>query len=263
MIEPPDVPAGFAVGPPDFVGVGAQKAGTSWWFELVAAHPDVYVAADVPKEVQYFQRFCAEPFTKDDIRTYWRYFPRPAGRKVTGEWTPRYLHDFWTVDLLQQAAPKALILVLLRDPIERYQSGVTQTVFAQEKAGRRESAADAPRISPIQACDALHHGLYCLPVSRWVKAYGRKRVLVLQYERCTADPEGELNRTFDFLGVKDADFVPPGIDRPMGASRMDKVDVPGHVQAALQAYYEDDVRRLAKRFPEIDLSLWPNFAHLA
>jgi len=32
---PPDLGPGEAVGPPDFVGVGVQKAGTSWWYELI------------------------------------------------------------------------------------------------------------------------------------------------------------------------------------------------------------------------------------
>ena len=38
---PPPVGPGEETGPPDFVGIGVQKAGTTWWFELVLTHPDV------------------------------------------------------------------------------------------------------------------------------------------------------------------------------------------------------------------------------
>ena len=33
--EPPKVPEGWRPGPPHYVGVGAQKAGTSWWNRLI------------------------------------------------------------------------------------------------------------------------------------------------------------------------------------------------------------------------------------
>ena len=36
-------------GPPDFVGIGAQKAGTTWWFDAICAHPEVYARARHPQ----------------------------------------------------------------------------------------------------------------------------------------------------------------------------------------------------------------------
>ena len=59
-----------------------------------------------------------------DIERYQRYFPVPEGA-VAGEWTPGYLIDFWTPELIARAAPEARILVLLRDPIDRFRSGLT------------------------------------------------------------------------------------------------------------------------------------------
>src|SRR5262249_18353809 len=45
---------GSIVGPPDFIGVGAQKSGTSWWHNLIDQHPDV-VNPDLPyKEGRIF-----------------------------------------------------------------------------------------------------------------------------------------------------------------------------------------------------------------
>ena len=61
-----------------------------------------------------------------DARRYHAFFPRPVGGKA-GEWTPRYMVDFWTPALLREAAPSAKILVMLRDPFERFCSGVTST----------------------------------------------------------------------------------------------------------------------------------------
>ena len=38
----PELGPNEVTGPPDFVGIGAQKAGTTWWFDAICAHPDVY-----------------------------------------------------------------------------------------------------------------------------------------------------------------------------------------------------------------------------
>ncbi|MGH9027017.1 MAG: hypothetical protein ACRDWD_13010, partial [Acidimicrobiia bacterium] len=92
--SPPRTPAGWEVAAPDFVGVGVQKAGTTWWYELIASHPRVSHHAR-PKELHFFDRAWEDGFSDADRLRYWRYFPRPDGG-VSGEWTPGYLIDFWT-----------------------------------------------------------------------------------------------------------------------------------------------------------------------
>ena len=90
---PPPLRAGETIGPPDFVGIGVQKAGTTWWFSEIARHPDVYTREDLHKERHFFDRLAA-PFSPPDIVDYRGWFPRPAGRR-TGEWTPDYLSSPW------------------------------------------------------------------------------------------------------------------------------------------------------------------------
>src|SRR5271167_1629970 len=50
----PPVPPGMRTGPPDFVGIGAAKSGTTWWFSLLVRHPEIHVEYD--KELNYFDR---------------------------------------------------------------------------------------------------------------------------------------------------------------------------------------------------------------
>ena len=49
--QPPVAPAGWVVGPPDYVGVGTARAGTTWWDRLISAHPRVSRPPGTPKEV--------------------------------------------------------------------------------------------------------------------------------------------------------------------------------------------------------------------
>ena len=88
---PPEPGAKEVTGPPDFVGIGAQKAGTTWWFDAICAHPDVYSRDDIHKERHFFDRYAVRPFGAAECSLYHDWFPRPAG-SLTGEWTPDYMH---------------------------------------------------------------------------------------------------------------------------------------------------------------------------
>jgi hypothetical protein len=248
-LQPPACPDGMHVGPPDFVGVGAQKAGTSWWFTIVLKHPEVARVSGVHKELHYFSRYWAEDFTDADAVEYHRWFPRPTGKR-TGEWTPIYMAQHWTPPLLKQAAPDARILALVRDPVERYRSGLTHHVTRGDVVEHRI------------ATDAFLRGLYDGQVDWLFSCFGHDRVLVQQYERCRKETSEEIARTYRFLGLDDG-FVPDVFDNEVNVTRGAKVTLTDERRAHLVELYEPSVRRLAGALPDIDLSLWPNFRHLA
>ena len=61
---------------PDFIGIGAQKAGTTWLHRNLQAHPQIYMPR---KEVHYFDRKIRDRtnpvsrfFGKRDIDVQWR-----------------------------------------------------------------------------------------------------------------------------------------------------------------------------------------------
>ena len=101
---PPPTADGERTGPPDFVGIGAQKSGTTWWFGSIVAHPGVFHRTSIHKERHFFARFATEPFGPAQVGAYHAWFPRPAGT-ITGEWTPDYLCQPWVAPLLCRAAP--------------------------------------------------------------------------------------------------------------------------------------------------------------
>jgi hypothetical protein len=244
--EAPEPPAGWSLAPPDFVGVGAQRAGTKWWYELIVDHPAVARVASTKKELHYFDRFWRDPFGADEAAAYARFFPRPAGA-VCGEWTPRYMHDPWTPALLARAAPEARVLMMLRDPIARYESGVAREQRLADKRGE-----------PLEAAvwsDAFARGLYGMQLERLLEHFARERVLVLQYERCAAEPAAELRRTYEFLGVETG-HEPTALRDHVGRVNV-KDELPAHVREQLAAAYRGDLERLRRLVPELDLGLWP------
>jgi sulfotransferase family protein len=245
--EIPDCPQGWNVGPPDFVGIGTARAGTTWWFSLLTAHPGVRDVPTEHKELHYFDQFWSRRFAERDAGTYHRYFPRPEGQ-LAGEWTPRYMLDAWVPRLLRRAAPDAKLLVMLRDPLARFRSQMSLLV---ERRGFEDPGGAA------RAQDALVRGLYVSQLERVLRHFPRERLLVLQLERCTADSRAELRRTYEFLGLGDVDFVPPAIGDQVNVGAP-AFELWSEVVEDLTVTFANDARELVKLFPEVDPGLWPS-----
>ena len=87
--QAPAIPDGAAIGPPDFIGVGVHKAGTTWWWALLAGHPEIDAVAR-RKELHLLDRMREGPISAEQRDWYYRQFPRLPGH-LAGEWTPRYM----------------------------------------------------------------------------------------------------------------------------------------------------------------------------
>ncbi len=245
-LQPPDVPAGWELAPPDFVGVGAMRSGTSWWWTLIAAHPDFAVKDIRYKELHFFDRFAGVQTI--DPASYHRYFPRPPG-KVSGEWTPRYMFDYWTPPMLRQAAPETKLLVLLRDPLERFRSALT---FAESR--------NAP-ISEFMLHQHFSRSLYGRQLLGLLRQFPAGQILVLQYEQCVLDTAGEMRRTLEFIGLDPARWQPADPAKRVNASggtSHPKLD--GPTTAALLPAFQDDMSPLFERFGSLDPGLWPSMS---
>lgn len=241
----------LVTGPPDFVGVGAQRCGTTWWFRTLLRHPRITAPHGRQKELHFFDRFCAEEMGDDDVAAYHALFRRRR-RELAGEWTPRYMFDPWTPALLRRAAPEAKVLVMLRDPVERLRSGFAHRL-ARVPGGPPE----------LNAIDAVDRGRYAVQLERLYESFAPERVLVLQYERCRLDGAGEYQRTLRFLGLPGGRRA-RGLQRSRGTSTEPrKLELWPDLDEALMRALEPDVERLRTLVPGLDVTLWPNFAHLA
>jgi hypothetical protein len=230
-------------GPPDFVGVGAQRCGTTWWYELICEHPGVQSGLD--KERHFFDVFATTEMTDADLASYRRGFPRADGQ-IAGEWTPRYAYDFWTPSLLRRAAPEAKLLFMIRDPLARLRSGI-----------RFRLSMDPPDrpLELARICtDAAARGCYADQLERLLRWFCLDQVHVLQYERCVADPSAEIERTYGFLGIDDR-FRPANLKRARGWSTPD-LPLPQAVVDLLSFEAEAQAARLADLVPSFDPSLW-------
>ena len=93
--------------------------------------------------------------------------------------------------------------------------------------------------------------------------HDESRILILQYEKCVADPAAQYRRTLGFLGV-DAEHRHDGFEQRRGTTQAAKKQpLWDDLMDGLRAALEPEVHALAAMTPEIDVSLWKNFAAVA
>jgi len=243
--QPPACKPGWEIGPPDYVGIGVEKAGTSWWWWLLRRHPGVSEPGPT-KEINFLQNLETDSIDEAAVLAYHRFFPRRPGTLV-GEWTPNY-NELPQLSLLDRLAPDARLIMLVRDPIERYRSGT--------EMHRRYGMGD-PRSVQFEE-KAVERGMYASILDRVRQALPRHELLVLQYERCVGDSAGELARTYRFLGLDDG-FRPTWVRHRVNRTPGTRLPISDEARRQLVDLYEPDVARFARMAPEIDLGLWPDF----
>jgi hypothetical protein len=150
--------------------------------------------------------------------------------------------------MLARAAPNARLLVSLRDPVERYLSGLQRH--------HRMAAARGESLDAMAPIEAFAQGLYRIQLTRLLKHFERSQILILQYERCVLEPRAQLRRTYEFLGVRKG-FLPDLDGHPNRQAA--KPTFGDDARRALIEAYADEVALLARDYPEIDVGLWSNF----
>jgi hypothetical protein len=190
---------------PDFVVIGAAKAGTSTLHAALSSHPDVFLPS-VP-EPGWFAWDGAAPRrwptdvpadvpVRDEPSYQALYADAPAGA-LTGEVCPLYLESAIAPDRLKAAHPDARIVVTVRDPVSRAWSSYWMHVRGGLETRPPEDAF-GPEEHRVQV------GHYAANLAPWVERFDR--VCVLQFEEWTRDGLGTLAA---FLDLTELPMPPP------------------------------------------------------
>ena len=211
---------------PDYLVIGAKRGGTTSLARWLLEHPDVsslFPSRETRKGTYFFDVNYSRG--EDWYRSH---FPTKArlelqtkrkGRPVLiGEATPYYLHSIHAAERAYEAAPKAKIIALLRNPVdrafshwtERTRNGVETLAFEAALAAEPERlAGEESRMlaDPSYVSFAHQHfsyidqGRYVYGLSRWLDAFPAEQVLVLRSEDMYADPGKIFGQVLEFLGL--------------------------------------------------------------
>ncbi|MBM6402709.1 sulfotransferase [Phycicoccus sp. CSK15P-2] len=246
---------------PDFLVVGAQRAGTTSLYRTLTRHPDV-LPAGLHKGVHYFD-------TAYDRGPQWyrAHFPlrataarvarRTGRRPVTGEASPYYMFHPLAPERIARDLPHAKVVVMLRDPVERAYSAYTHEsargfetesferaleLEPERLAGVEERfARDPHHVSLEHQHNAyLSRGHYAEQLERLAAHLGRDRILVVDSDELFLDAGPVLRGVGDFLGLGpwDSQTFEKRNARP-------RRSLEGALRERLESYFEDHDERLA------------------
>jgi hypothetical protein len=177
---------------PNFLFIGAAKCGSTWFYQALRAHPQVYVP--VAKDIYFFDQHYDR-----GLDWYAGFFAQATeSQTAVGEVSHDYLFSAEAAHRIQRDLPGVRLIMSLRDPIDRALS-----VYQFRKRNRtasgtfRETAESAPNM--------VARGRYLEPVRLYLEVFPRERVRVFLFDELKADPERLARQLYEFLGV-DASF---------------------------------------------------------
>lgn len=188
---------------------GAEKSGTTSLFRSLSEHPDV--APSTVKETRYFQPIMyGKPL--EPVAVYEAYFAGAGSEPVRLEGTPRYLYGGRPLAerMREVLGPEARIVMVLREPIARFESFFTfqkarlriaPEIDVEAYLARADALTDAERADPANhAWLAFPGGCYADYLQAWRDVFG-DQVLVLFFENLLKDTASTLREVATFLAI--------------------------------------------------------------
>ena len=204
---------------PDFVIIGAQKAGTTSLFQYLGHHPQV--RPPIRKEIHYFDL----NFHRGSL-WYRAHFPleKEMGSTLTGEASPYYLYHPQTPARMKELLPDVKLIVLLRNPVDRtYSAYQHERRLGRERlsfidainaeASRVEAEAtlvsgeNAHRTKAHTQFSYVRRSLYAEQLERWFQHFPREQFHIIRSEDLFDEPSMVLSEVREFLRLEP--WAPP------------------------------------------------------
>lgn len=178
----------------DFIGLGAQKSGTSWAYACLYEHPQICAPI---KEIHFFSR----PRFEKGREWYENHFTKCKEGKIQGEFSTSYLYSKEASERIYALYPDARLIAILRNPAERAYSHYRNAI----KAGEIQDTVPFEEFVQLES-SVLEQGLYTQQLQRYFAHFRKEQMLVLIYEDIEKDPKAFMRGIYRFLGV-DETFI--------------------------------------------------------
>jgi Sulfotransferase domain len=182
---------------PNFVVIGAMKAGTVSLSRYLDDHPDVFVGRGGTFGEPNF--FVADQNWSRGLGWYKSLFDDASAAAAIGECSPSYTwaHAYPGVpQRMAQLIPHARLVYVVRDPIARMQSMYMHQVSAGRERRRPEVALLDDRY--------LWPSRYGFQLAAYLDHFDRSQILVIASEVLRDNPREALSAVFAHLGVSAA-----------------------------------------------------------
>jgi hypothetical protein len=184
---------------PNFLIVGAMKAGTTSLAAWLNDHPDVFIARG--KELHYF-----DTFHPRGLDWYKAHFAEATREKAVGEATPGYMLEPSTIARMAATVPDARLIALLRHPVDRAWSQYCH----MREIGRWNASLEELMTFECESPEAagylrlLNRGRYLEQIEHLLEHFPRERLAVYLFDDLRDRPKALFSEVCHFLDIADA-----------------------------------------------------------
>ena len=253
---------------PDFLCVGAHKAGSTWLYQQLDSHPDFWMPP--VKEMHYFDQLgrvqrTGRPRCRDqrdlrflerleslsaepgiDLENYGRLF-EPKASLISGDISPNY--STLSNQVIRKVAryfPNLKVIFLARDPVERVWSHLSMEVHYHQI-----EPFDATNIDEVNR-NLFRRGMLLRSypsavVARWKRYVHPEQFRVYFFDDLQSNPP-ELRRSIlSFLGA-DADKPGSRLTADYNSwTSMEKLPLSNDVRSHLAKFFKNELKACAAR----------------
>jgi len=190
-----------------FLGIGAQKAATSWIFKCLQEHPEISMPKN--KEIHFFSN--EENYLKG-WDWYNTFFEKCDTNKKMGEFSVTYLCNPIAPARIKEHFPDIKLIVSLRNPVDRSFSHFQHLI--SKKSITTESLEVALKKYPA----IIANSKYGKALSEYLKYFDKEQILILKQEDIKSNPLDFIKKIYNFLEVSD-DFQPAYVSKKYHTSK--------------------------------------------
>lgn len=177
----------------DFFFIGPSKTASTWLFTVLRRHPRVVLPEG--KDLYFFDRF----FHKG-IDWYHKQFEVAGQDQIIGDFSHDYILSETALRRIKEYNPDAKIMIVLRNPYSRTESGINFLIRNGYGYHRGMDALEAHS-------ELIAGSLYGHNLQRVFQVFDEQQVLLLSYEELLADPGGFVDSALSFLDLETTDSL--------------------------------------------------------
>ena len=175
---------------PNLLIIGGMKCGTTSLHNYLNSHPEIFMSE--PKEIHYYAR-SLNKMTEEEYKGHFN-STLPIVGTTPQSYTKCHNKYYRKIpERIKQDTPDVKLIYILRDPIERYKSHILESYHCDPLEDIEYSQ---------QSDNYLKTSLYGMQLKAFLEYFSLKQIHLLTLEDLQRDRLKELNKIFDFLGVK-------------------------------------------------------------